>query len=185
MTGYKRTEIIPRNCRFLQTKETDKRAAKRIATAIEKRQQCVELLLNRKKSGEPFWNLLSIYPLIDEHGEVRFFLGGQIDCSSTMHNSPDVLRILATSNEPTEERPPPITMSKGPVEEKPRSRSMVKSLGFSNSRGGTNIQQRSPGMEKSVLQQLADEKTLTEQKRTFYAAYANVGNRRFGRGIVH
>lgn len=60
VTGYPRTDIIPRNCRFLQGKHTDRQSVKRIKTGIDGRQESVELLLNYKKSGEPFWNLLYI-----------------------------------------------------------------------------------------------------------------------------
>jgi PAS domain-containing protein len=58
VTGYTRTDIIPRNCRFLQGRHTDRHSVKRIKMAIDARQESVELLLNYKKNGEPFWNLL-------------------------------------------------------------------------------------------------------------------------------
>jgi len=60
VTGYTRTDIIPRNCRFLQGKHTDRQSVKRIKTAIDGKRESVELLLNYKKNGEPFWNLLYI-----------------------------------------------------------------------------------------------------------------------------
>jgi hypothetical protein len=60
VTGYPRTEIIPRNCRFLQGKHTDRQSVKQIKTGIDGRRESVELLLNYKKNGEPFWNLLYI-----------------------------------------------------------------------------------------------------------------------------
>jgi phototropin len=58
VTGYTRTDIIPRNCRFLQGRHTDRQSVKRLRTAIDGREESVELLLNYKKNGEPFWNLL-------------------------------------------------------------------------------------------------------------------------------
>lgn len=60
MTGYPRTDIIPRNCRFLQGKYTDRAAVRRLKQAIDARQESVELLLNYKKNGDPFWNLLYV-----------------------------------------------------------------------------------------------------------------------------
>ena len=60
VTGYSRTDIIPRNCRFLQGRYTDQSASRRIKEAIEAKKESVELLLNYRKTGEPFWNLLYV-----------------------------------------------------------------------------------------------------------------------------
>ncbi|KAL8740541.1 MAG: hypothetical protein Q9190_006772 [Brigantiaea leucoxantha] len=60
VTGYTRTEIVPRNCRFLQGNYTDKNATKRLKASIDAKEETVELLLNYKKNGEPFWNLLYV-----------------------------------------------------------------------------------------------------------------------------
>lgn len=95
VTGYSRKEIIPRNCRFLQGKQTDPMAVKRLRVSIENREETVELLLNYRKDGNPFWNLLYCAPLLNEKGEVSFFLGGQINCSTTIHSCTDVLKVLS------------------------------------------------------------------------------------------
>ena len=58
VTGYERKEVINRNCRFLQGPDTDRQAVHRLREAIEAGEETVELLLNYKKNGEPFWNLL-------------------------------------------------------------------------------------------------------------------------------
>ncbi|KAL8294499.1 hypothetical protein RB597_007817 [Gaeumannomyces tritici] len=97
VTGYTRTDIIPRNCRFLQGAQTDPEAVKRLSMAIHERKETVELLLNYKKNKEPFWNLLYCGPLYDEAGELAFFIGGQVNCSTTIHSSADVIRVLSTS----------------------------------------------------------------------------------------
>lgn len=60
VTGYSRTDVVPRNCRFLQGNYTDKTATRRLKESIDNREESVELLLNYKKSGEPFWNLLYV-----------------------------------------------------------------------------------------------------------------------------
>ena len=60
VTGYSRPEVVPRNCRFLQGNYTDQTATKRLKASIEAREETVELLLNYKKTGEPFWNLLYV-----------------------------------------------------------------------------------------------------------------------------
>ena len=58
VTGYARNEIIPRNCRFLQTRKTDRTSVARIRKSLDDPSECVSLLLNERKNGEPFWNLL-------------------------------------------------------------------------------------------------------------------------------
>ena len=65
VTGYSRNEIVPRNCRFLQSPHTDRAVIRRLKAAIGRREESVELLLNIRKDGEPFWNLLYTTPLFD------------------------------------------------------------------------------------------------------------------------
>ncbi|ETS86397.1 hypothetical protein PFICI_00225 [Pestalotiopsis fici W106-1] len=95
VTGYSRSEVIPRNCRFLQGPQTDRTAIKRLRRALREERESVELLLNYKKDGTPFWNLLYMAPLCDDNGNVVFFLGGQINCSTTIHTNVDVMRVLS------------------------------------------------------------------------------------------
>ncbi|KAI0163605.1 hypothetical protein BJ166DRAFT_465879 [Pestalotiopsis sp. NC0098] len=95
VTGYSRSEVIPRNCRFLQGPQTDRAAIKRLRKSLREERESVELLLNYKKNGSPFWNLLYTTPLRDETGNVVFFMGGQINCSTTIHNNVDVMRVLS------------------------------------------------------------------------------------------
>jgi PAS domain S-box-containing protein len=99
VTGYSRKDIIPRNCRFLQGDLTDSSATKRLRTSIDNCEETVELLLNYRKNGDPFWNLLYVAPLLDERGEVAFFLGGQINCSTTIHSCNDILRVLSINDD--------------------------------------------------------------------------------------
>lgn len=60
VTGYSRKEVIPRNCRFLQGTYTDRDATQRLKASIAASEETVELLLNYRKTGEPFWNLLYV-----------------------------------------------------------------------------------------------------------------------------
>ncbi|KAI9741416.1 MAG: hypothetical protein M1818_004222 [Claussenomyces sp. TS43310] len=103
VTGYTRHDIIPRNCRFLQGPSTDKGAVKRLRLAINSAQESVELLLNYRKNGDPFWNLLYVAPLFDGDGNLAFFLGAQINCSTAIHSATDVIDILSLSDDDLEE----------------------------------------------------------------------------------
>ncbi|KAG9235145.1 hypothetical protein BJ875DRAFT_483491 [Amylocarpus encephaloides] len=99
VTGYSRKDIIPRNCRFLQGEMTDPGAPKRLKVSIEDCEETVELLLNYRKNGDPFWNLLYVSPLFNQQGDVAFFLGGQINCSTTIHSYTDILKILSVNDD--------------------------------------------------------------------------------------
>lgn len=168
VTGHPRKEIIPRNCRFLQGQQTDRAAVHRIKTAIDKREECVELLLNHKKTGEPFWNLLYVTPLFSESGNLIFFLGGQINCSTTINSTSDVLRILAQSRNEEEDSRTSAVPSKSPPGP---SRSIRHPFGSNRS----SIQQRAPGMEDGLVDRMAN-MPLTGQFREFYNAYSNVSD---------
>jgi sigma-B regulation protein RsbU (phosphoserine phosphatase) len=75
ITGYPREELIGRNMRLLQGPETDPKALEEIRDALQQGQDCVMVLRNYRKNGEPFWNELLISPVRDEDGTVRHFIG--------------------------------------------------------------------------------------------------------------
>ena len=172
VTGYTRKEIIPRNCRFLQGQSTHQASVKRLRRRIEKKEESVELILNYKKTGEPFWNLLYTTPLRDSHGKVIFFLGGQINCSTTIHSSSDVLKILAQSKD-TEENQSIRSTSPVAVKTPPAPR-------FLNAfRSSTpSVEPRAPGMEDKLLDKI-ENLPWAKQADTFYTAYSNVSRSDF------
>jgi len=75
LTGYASTEVLGRNCRFLQGGNTDPEAVARIRAAIEADQPCTVELLNFRKDGTPFWNELSVSPVRDQAGRTTHFVG--------------------------------------------------------------------------------------------------------------
>lgn len=81
LTGYRRDEIIGRNCRFLQGPDTAPEVVARIRAALKSGAGFKGEILNYRKSGEPFWNLLKITPLRDASGCITHFAGVQTDIS--------------------------------------------------------------------------------------------------------
>src|SRR6476661_5729215 len=79
ITGYDRTEIIGKNCRFLQGPDTDRAAVDRIRAALKEQHDCKVVLKNYRKDGTPFWNELTIAPLRDSSGVVTHVIGVQSD----------------------------------------------------------------------------------------------------------
>ncbi|KAK4226746.1 hypothetical protein QBC38DRAFT_219264 [Podospora fimiseda] len=94
MTGFQRSEVMHKNCRFLQGISTDPISARRLSEALAAGRETTELLINHRKDGTPFWNLLFICPLF-ENGSIRYYLGAQINVSESMGSDyKDILRVL-------------------------------------------------------------------------------------------
>ncbi|KAK4339535.1 hypothetical protein RND71_040997 [Anisodus tanguticus] len=81
MTGYSSKEIVGRNCRFLQGKDTDQKEVEKIREAVKTGKSYCGRLLNYKKNGTPFWNLLTITPIKDDSGKTIKFIGMQVEVS--------------------------------------------------------------------------------------------------------
>ncbi|KAI9802109.1 MAG: hypothetical protein M1833_002030 [Piccolia ochrophora] len=165
VTGYTRQDIIPRNCRFLQGKYTDPNSVRRLKEAIEARVESVELLLNYRKNGDPFWNLLYVAPLYNSEGIVKFFLGGQINCSTTIHSCSDILRVLSASED---------------IEEDKELADSIRSGGDGRKNFLRNLLSHKPekkplpgdaGMEQGLLNHI-EKKNLSTQMKMFYTAYS-------------
>ncbi|XP_057548908.1 phototropin-1 [Amaranthus tricolor] len=89
MTGYNSREVIGRNCRFLQGAETDSEELEKIRESLQKGNSYCGRLLNYKKDGTPFWNLLTIAPIKDETGKVLKYIGMQVEVSKHTEGSKD------------------------------------------------------------------------------------------------
>lgn len=81
MTGYSSKEVIGRNCRFLQGADTDQNEVAKIRNCVKTGTGYCGRLLNYKKDGTPFWNLLTITPIKDDNGKVIRFIGMQVEVS--------------------------------------------------------------------------------------------------------
>ena len=95
-----------------------------------------------------------------------FFLGGQINCSTTIHNQSDILKMLAMSGNVTDEKEAAI------IEARKSSRSRRRFLGFRSNK--IKVQQRA-GMEKGLVEKIEVEKMNLQKKiDVFYTAYSKV-----------
>jgi PAS domain S-box-containing protein len=94
LSGYSRNEIVGRNCRFLQGKNTDPAAVARIRAAV-KGEQAIEIdIRNYRKNGTTFWNRLLMAPVHDSAGKLAYFFASQVDVTLEL----DRLEGLETHN---------------------------------------------------------------------------------------
>lgn len=79
LSGYRRDEILGRNCRFLQGAATDRDTVRRIRAAVDAVESIEIDIRNHRKNGETFWNRLLMAPVRDATGELAYFFASQVD----------------------------------------------------------------------------------------------------------
>ena len=90
MTGYARDEVLGKDCHFLQTPHStirrpkatimpDKVAVHRLSQAIHDQQEIQVQILNFKKDGTPFTNVISIVPVELLSTGYRYAVGFQVE----------------------------------------------------------------------------------------------------------
>ncbi|WP_267359297.1 MULTISPECIES: PAS domain S-box protein [unclassified Methylobacterium] len=107
LTGFDRTEIIGRNCRFLQGPGTDAADVDRIRAAVAALETIEIAIYNYRKDGTPFWNQLLLAPVKDAKGEVAYFFASQYDVSADFAQLTKLKgenRALAAKSEASAER---------------------------------------------------------------------------------
>lgn len=79
LTGYKESDIVGRNCRFLAGAATEPWLTDRIRDGIARRTSVLVDILNYRSDGSSFRNAVLISPLFDADGELAWFLGSQVE----------------------------------------------------------------------------------------------------------
>ena len=70
ITGYAASEILGKNCRFLQANDQNQPELDTLRAALRENRECVVTLRNYRKDGTLFWNNLRIAPIFDRVGPV-------------------------------------------------------------------------------------------------------------------
>jgi len=89
-TQYGVSYAIGRNCRFLQGPKTNRSSIARFKKASAEGKDHSEVFLNYRRDGSPFMNLLMMAPLLDSRGNLRYFIGAQIDVSGLVKDGTDL-----------------------------------------------------------------------------------------------
>lgn len=79
LTGYEESEIVGRNCRFLQGTDTDREAVRALRSAVAAREAISIEILNYRRDGTPFWNAVFVAPVYDDDGRLIYFFASQLD----------------------------------------------------------------------------------------------------------
>ncbi|ERF68872.1 hypothetical protein EPUS_04524 [Endocarpon pusillum Z07020] len=90
LTAYSNQEIVGRNCRFLQApdgkvqpgvrrKYVDDNSVLSLKQKISRREEIQLSLINYRKGGQPFMNLLTMIPVAWDTREYKYYVGFQVD----------------------------------------------------------------------------------------------------------
>ena len=101
ITGYASTEILGRNCRFLQGADRQQPEITELAAAIAARRDVSVVLRNYRKDGTMFWNELRLRPMRDDGGRPTHYLATCHDVTADREMT-DRLARVATYDDVTE-----------------------------------------------------------------------------------
>jgi diguanylate cyclase (GGDEF)-like protein/PAS domain S-box-containing protein len=82
ITGYNATEVLGRNCRFLQNEDHDQLGLQKIQLLLQHQQGGAVLLRNYRKDGSLFWNQLHLAPVFNEKRQITHYVGVIIDMTA-------------------------------------------------------------------------------------------------------
>lgn len=90
ITGYNAGEVRGQDLRLLQGPGTDRRTVAKIGEAIARGETIRTEILNYRKDGSPFWNLMRISPVRDTKGAITHHVGIIIDISERKQKSDEI-----------------------------------------------------------------------------------------------
>ncbi len=93
LSGFMANEVLGQNCRFLSAEPENSPERARLRKAVGDKTSGRFLLRNRRKSGELFWNELTLFPVEDASGQVKNLVATQTDVSERIRASEDRDRI--------------------------------------------------------------------------------------------
>ncbi len=102
LTGYETSELIGKNLRLLQGDDREQDGRHRLREALKAQEACRVLLRNYRKDGSLFWNEVTVRPLCDAEGQVRYFAGHHRDAGDRLRLDPKLPRdSLSGAHQPT------------------------------------------------------------------------------------
>ena len=99
LVGYSEDEVLGRNCRFLQGPETRDEDRQALREAIARQETISHEILNYRKDGSTFWNELHMAPMLDDRGELLYFIATQVDVTDRVNRQDDLKHELDVKTE--------------------------------------------------------------------------------------
>jgi len=99
ITGFSAGEVLGTTSRVFQDGITDPEAMKQIHFTLENKLACTVEFLDRHRNGEDFWNRLSIFPVIIEENEPRYYVIFEEDISALKKVSAERETLLQEAQE--------------------------------------------------------------------------------------
>lgn len=95
MTGYTASEVIGRNCRFLQGHDRAQPELEPLRECMKSHSECDAILRNYRKDGTLFWNHLAISPVPDQNGTVTHYVGIQSDVTERRRAEDEISYVIS------------------------------------------------------------------------------------------
>ncbi|WP_420124398.1 PAS domain-containing protein [Nakamurella sp.] len=95
LTGYGTSDIIGRNCRFLQGGQHDPQERAAIRQAIDQGRAVDTLILNFRRDGRPFWNEFHLSPVRNPAGRLTHYIGYQLDVTDRIERDQQLERLAS------------------------------------------------------------------------------------------
>ncbi|MBE3043090.1 PAS domain-containing protein, partial [Candidatus Bathyarchaeota archaeon] len=132
LTGYNRHEIFGRNCRFLQAPDgnveagikrefVDDAAVFQLKQNLNTGSEVQQSLINYRKGGKPFLNLLTVIPISWDTDDIRYFVGFQVDlveCPEALYSNKEAggVKVDYKNNDLSQQmwEPPPVPRQEEP-----------------------------------------------------------------------
>ncbi|MGB5387174.1 MAG: PAS domain S-box protein, partial [Eudoraea sp.] len=99
LTGYSESEVLNKNCRFLQKGDNDQRGVKIMHKAIAAGKRCQVRVRNYKKDGTLFWNEVSINPIRNKDSKITHFVGIQNNITNRVKAEEEIRHFLKIFDE--------------------------------------------------------------------------------------
>lgn len=104
LTGYSRSDVLGRNCKFLQCPESEKAQLNILTEALRMERPAKVVLSNMTRDQRPFKNLIVIKPVFDEKRVYSYVMAIQMDvtrdfenCSTKMQLAQELMDMLPST----------------------------------------------------------------------------------------